>query len=160
MLPGQIKPVTKFGSVIFNGVNLNNAQHYNAYRNSDLWTDEAIRGENRELPRRPGRRPKRKRFEETRYLLPFVVSGAVNSGGAYLGVNSAEGRCLALLTSLKTSLSGTDPNSEVDIVYNAPTPAGTWTSTAQFLGFRKSSYGSGLWDGELEFILLKPWEIT
>jgi hypothetical protein len=160
MLPGQIDPVTKFGSVVFNGVNLISSPQYNAYRNSDLWTDEAFRGENRQLPRRPGRRPKKKYFEETRYLLPLVVSGAVGAGGSYLGLNGAEGRCLSLLMNLKTNLAGTDANSKVTIAYILPGSLGTWTSDAQFLGLRKEEYGSGLWNGHLEFILLKPWVLS
>lgn len=48
---------------------------------SDLWGTQDLRGANRVIPGMRGRKAYRRRIDQTRFQLPFVISGACDENG-------------------------------------------------------------------------------
>ncbi len=118
--------------------------------------EEAQRGNDTEISGYDG--VYARRFAATRYLLPLIITGWVDDDGdpvdtpmAQLGTN---------ITALKTAVVGPDGVTGERTVVFSPSQGGTWTTTAQVLDIRKDNIAKGLWVGNLELILTRPWTVT
>lgn len=133
------------------------------YDLSPLLTDEEVRGNDRIMPLVPGRRPKPRRYDTTRYLLPIVFTGWTDDLGQPVARADAPGRLVSTMAEFQMAL-GIGPNRA------APTGDGTvtaswvlpdgqeWTTDLHVLRLRARRTAWGLWDGDLELSLPLPWQ--
>jgi hypothetical protein len=124
---------------------------------SDLW-EEQQRGDDVDIAGVAGVITYARRFAPSRYLLPLIITGWVDEYGL-----PAANPMLQLRINVKTfknlmvgpvGVGGTRP-----VIYTTP-DAETWTSQAHVLDIRKSDISKGIWRGDLELTLTRPWTVT
>jgi hypothetical protein len=151
------------GELTISGTSLNDDPRWCAYDLSDLWADEATRGQNEIMPGVPGRRPFIHRKDETRYLLPFAVTGWVDSFGEAVDDSLAQSFVRSALGEIKAAVVGPIDNDDVDgtrpAIYETP-DGETWYQSVQTLSLRKRRTTRGLWIGHLELVLPQPWDVV
>jgi hypothetical protein len=135
------------------------------YDLAPLLTDEADRGTDLLMPTAQGRRPKPRRFDVTRYLLPIVFTGWVDDAGDPLGRGDAPAQLVATIDAFQTAL-GIGPargpalsiDGTVPAVWDKPNGA-QWTTDLHVLRLRNRQTAWGIWDGDLELSLPMTWTV-
>src|SRR5690606_9859504 len=114
------------------------------------------------MPMVPGRRPKPRRYDTTRFLLPIVFTGWTDDMGAPVAREDAPAELVSTMTWFQTQLG-------IGTARPAPTGDGTvpavWTlpdgqsyaTDLHVLRLRQRQTAWGLWDGDLEASLPIPW---
>jgi hypothetical protein len=125
---------------------------------TDLW-EESQRGDDVEISGYDGVIPFARRFAATRYLLPLAITGWVDAANNPAAVPMNQLRLN--LKAFKAAFVGpVGDDGDRPIVYVPPDGTETWTSIAQVLDIRKDGTVDGIWHGNLELTLLRPWTVT
>lgn len=134
-----------------------------AYDLSVLWSDETYRGNNVVKPFAAGRLPFTHRQDDTRYLLPLGVRGTVDTNGVGVARDDQQGELAAAIAELQDSICGPpdvdDGTGTRPAIYDRPDGV-TLYADVQVLAPRKRRSVRGLWVGDLELILTRPWEVA
>lgn len=127
------------------------------YDLSDLWSDQQYRGEDTVIPGVAGVDENDRRFNSTRYLLPIAFTGWINSAGVYVGQVGMVRRCYEALQAWRDLfLPGEGTAAAIAISYTDP--VGQIMTTTGHLGdLRKGSFDDGIWDGDVELTITRPW---
>ena len=160
-MSGRIACDESAGTLTISGVDLSDpVGRWCCYDLMPLLTDIAQRGTDLLIPGAAGRRPKRRRLDVTRYLLPMIFTGWVDD----LGDDVDRDQAVAQLQSTLVEFTG-------DVV-GTPTPPGDgtrpavftlangdqWTTDLHVLMLRRRETAWGIWDGDLEISLPLEWE--
>lgn len=132
-----------------------------AYDLSGILTDTSTRGANVMIPGFDGALPFQHRADETRYLLPFAITGWFDTAGAPVDESLVQAARYEAMAELEASIIGVpdpnDPEGTRPAIYDSP-DGETYTADVQTLPFRRRRTAKGLWVGHLEIIVPKPWE--
>lgn len=96
-----------------------------------------------------------RRFAPTPIRLPFAIDGWVDDGGLEIGREGAEDR----ITTYYREARDLYVASNITFVFTQPSGA-IWTSVGHIEDLILDEEDAGIWDGDLELLLLQPWEIT
>lgn len=134
-----------------------------AYNIAGILDDRASRGDN--LPISGADRVIAFRHdddEETRRLIPFAITGWVDTNGnavpAHLATAERE-RAKAYLDTNIIGPPGSGTGGRRSAIYDCP-DGNTYTADVQVLPLRVARTAKGLWIGHLEIIWPRPWEAT
>lgn len=140
---------------------------------SPLWSSFTLRGNNRLLPHRRGRKPYPRRIDETHLSFPLIVTGYADAAGtpfsewgsgysdAYIDIYEGEAPLTqsqgleANIQILQEAFHLCDPTAVTDSVVTAEfaLPSGTTrTSRVQVLGMVGQLWPGFIWQGTLELL--------
>lgn len=152
------------GTLTISNVSLNDTNgRWCAYDLGVLLTDKADRGTDLLMPGAAGRRPKRRRYDPTRYLLPIVFTGYVDENG---DVTTGDVQA-QLVKTMRTFMAGVLGDPSPSGSGNGTRPAvytlddGTkWSGDIHTLRLRRRETMRGVWDGDLEISVPLEWSIS
>lgn len=135
------------------------------YDLSPLLSDEAVRGSDRLMPGAEGRRPKRRRYDVTKRLLPVVFTGFVDDTGMPVGRDDAPAQLELTLLGFQQSLNvgpfrvpqTGDGTLAVEWTLNS---GATLATDVHVVNLRERRTGWGIWDGDVELSMPLPWALT
>lgn len=122
---------------------------------SELWSTPALRGSNRLIPGRQGRKPYRRRLDETQMSLPLLITGYCDSDGrAYstIGLDLFQG-LEANMAYLQNNVALPPDTADSTRVATLTLPSGnTRMSYVQVLGIRGGLSFQGIMTATLELV--------
>lgn len=131
------------------------------YDLSGILTDGATRGDNVPIPGYEGALAFQHRDGETRRLLPFAITGWVDTDGErvpeYLVQAEREAAKAEIVAAIIGVPDPNDPDGTRPAIYDSPDGT-TYYADVQTLPLRTRRTAKGLWIGHLEVIWPKPWE--
>lgn len=124
---------------------------------SDLWSDIDYRGSDVIIPGQAAAIDNPRRFTPTRYLLPIVFTGWVNSTGDYVGQAGSVRRCYQALQVWRTVFApGAGQVDAVAVTFTDPDGV-EFTSLGHVSDLRKREFDGGIWEGNVELTITQPW---
>lgn len=152
------------GELTVSGVSLSDvAGRWFSYDLLKLFSDWSDRGQDLVMPGVPGRRAKPRRFDATRFLLPIVFSGWVDSSGDVVPWDDRPAQLAATMETFITGVVG-DPTPGVG---DGTRPAtyvddngSVWSARMHVVRLRRRQTWWGGWDGDLEVVVPVEWQIT